>query len=93
MTYSLHCGNVREDAPTRVGSLYEHDVEGWYDFYAQAVSQDNEGNVDHKTVGCIHPAARSSGKDTAFRPSVKNMAPRKQNWKPSESNTQQPPRK
>jgi len=93
MTYTLHCGGCREEAPTRVGSLYEFEVEGWYDFFAQAASIDSEGHVDHKTVGCTHPATRSSGKDTPFRPSIKNMAPRKPNWKPSESNTLKPTRK
>ncbi len=104
MPYSVHAGCVREHAPSRVGSLYECEVDdakakalgiehAWYDFYAQGVSTDREGDVDHETEGARHPAARSSGKETAYRPSVKNCAPRKPGWKPSETNTQTPPRK
>ena len=85
MPYSVHAGCVREHAPSRVGSLYECEVDdakakdlgmdhAWYDFYAQGVSTDREGHVDHETVGATHPAARSSGKETAYRPSVKNCA-------------------
>lgn len=104
MPYSVHAGCVREHEPSRMGSLYECEVDdakakalgiehAWYDFYAQAVSTDREGHVDNETVGATHPAARSSGKETAFRPSVKNCAPRRPGWKPSETNTQTPPRK
>ena len=85
MPYSVHAGCVREHAPSRVGSLYECEVDdakakalgidhAWYDFYAQGVSTDREGHVDHETVGATHPAARSSGKETAYRPSVKDAS-------------------
>jgi len=103
MGYTVHAGGFHEREPKRIGSLYECDYDperakkngddhAWYDFYASAVGTDRDGNVDNTNVGCIHPAARSSGADTPFRPSVKNMAPRKKEWKQSETNTQLPAR-
>jgi|SaaInlV_125m_DNA_1040241.scaffolds.fasta_scaffold02008_6 hypothetical protein len=99
MGYSIHAGGARESEPERRGSLYECEFgpdeakkqgqeHAWYDFFAQAVSTDREGDIDHTTVGCIHPAARSSGKESRYKPSVKNFPPRKADWKPSESNVQ-----
>ena len=104
MTYSIHAGGISEPAPERKGSLYLHGVDpetakkqgeehAWYDFFEQAVSTDRQGNIDIETTGCIHPASRTSGADTAFRPAVKNMAPRKANWTQSETNTQKEHRK
>jgi len=88
MGYSIHAGGARESEPERRGSLYECEFgpdeakkqgqeHAWYDFFAQAVSTDREGDIDHTTVGCIHPAARSSGKESRYKPSVKNFPPRK----------------
>lgn len=104
MTYSIHAGGISEPAPERKGSLYlcgvdpetakkQGEEHAWYDFFEQAVSTDRQGNIDTETTGCVHPASRTSGADTAFRPSVKNMAPRKANWTQSETNTQKEHRK
>ncbi len=104
MTYSIHAGGISEPAPERKGSLYlcgvdpemakkQGEEHAWYDFFEQAVSTDRVGNIDIETTGCIHPASRTSGADTPFRPSVKNMAPRKATWTQSETNTQKEHRK
>ena len=39
-----------------------------------------------------HVAVRDSGRDSAFKPNVANIGPRKKEWKPTQSNTQLPPR-
>lgn len=92
MGYTMHAGQALEETPQRRGPLNQHGVKGWYDFYASQVSVDSEGYCDDKTVGMKHVAVRDSGRDSAFRPNVANIGPRKKEWKPSESNIQVPPR-
>ena len=38
-------------------------------------------------------AVRDAGRDSVFKPKKANIGPRKKEWKPTESNTQQPHRK
>jgi hypothetical protein len=40
-----------------------------------------------------HVAVRDAGRDSVFKPNKANIGPRKKEWKPTESNTQQPHRK
>ena len=92
MGYTMHAGQALEETPQRRGSLYQHGVKGWYDFFGSQVNVDSEGYCDDKTVGMKHVAVRDSGRDSAFKPNIANIGPRKKEWKPQPSNTQVPPR-
>ena len=59
--YEMHAGQCLERGPTKTGGLYMQDQEGWYDFFAQSVNQDNEGYCDATTVGFKHVACREDG--------------------------------
>mmetsp|Transcript_12331 Transcript_12331/g.19930 ORF Transcript_12331/g.19930 Transcript_12331/m.19930 type:complete len:94 (+) Transcript_12331:191-472(+) len=92
MGYTMHAGQALEETPQRRGSLNQHGVKGWYDFFAPQVSVDAEGYCDDKTIGMKHVAVRDSGRDSTFKPSVSNIGPRKKEWAATRSNTQLPPR-
>ena len=71
--YEMHAGPCLERGPTKTGGLYMLDQEGWYDFFAQSVNQDNEGYCDATTVGFKHVACRDDGRETAYKPNVANI--------------------
>ena len=85
--YEMHAGQCLERGPTKTGGLYLLGQEGWYDFFAQSVNQDNEGYCDSTTVGFKHVACRDDGRETAYKPNVANIN-RQPGWKPTKSNTQ-----
>ena len=85
--YEMHAGQCLERGPTKTGGLYMLGQEGWYDFFAQSVNQDNEGYCDSTTVGFKHVACRDDGRETAYKPNVANIN-RQPGWKPTKSNTQ-----
>ena len=93
MPYTMHCGQALEECPQRRGPLFLHNVEGWYDFFANAASTDADGYLDDHTIGMKHVAVRDAGRDSVFKPNKANIGPRKKEWKPTETNTQQPHRK
>ena len=92
MPYTMHCGQALEECPQRRGPLFLHNVEGWYDFFANAASTDADGYLDDHTIGMKHVAVRDAGRDSVFKPPHAPRRPTAQDWTPADRNTQQPHR-
>ena len=77
----MHAGAVRESSGMTGSQLNFRGCADWFDFGACPVATDAEGYCEVKSPGMRHVAVRTCGRESKYRPAVKNIAPRPKDWK------------
>ena len=79
-SYKIAAGIVVEPSPCGQVIINASTDGSRFDFNAAAVAVDAAGFVEVRRPGFRHPAARTCGRETKYKPELCNIAPRPAGW-------------